>query len=286
MRIFNFLMLLSISLTFSCTAQDDSNIKLEGKWKVIDWTYITQGRSLNNDERAEMNEHVNDLILNFKEDQTFSTNKPKDFSFLENKKYILSDRNELLIDNDYYDFLIRDHNYFFLLHNIMFQIEKIEDYKNSKLKLKKLPATYTETSEIKNIECDDEEVYSMNDLDTPPKFKNVQFEENCLIDCLYTSLYSALNYYIDFSKVAEDTSFYIDFIIDKTGKICNVNIKAKYNVYKNNRQISSKETNESKDIEDAIVRGILGNQDLLEAGFKNEEKVNTKIELKLRLMSK
>ena len=90
----------------------------------------------------------------------------------------------------------------------------------------------------------------------------------------------------DFSKAAEDTSFYIDFIIDKTGKICNINIKAKYNVYKNNHQISSKETNESQDIKDAIIASILESQYNLEPGFKNEDKVNTKIVLELRLISK
>ena len=46
--------LLNLSLTFSCLAQDNAPITLEGKWKVVDWTYMSfVGRGLDGKEKQE-----------------------------------------------------------------------------------------------------------------------------------------------------------------------------------------------------------------------------------------
>ena len=276
--------LIGLPLIISCKAQDDSDITLEGKWKVVDWTYISHvGRSLDNDERAGMNEDVNDLILNFKVNQTFSSNKPKTFGFLEGKQFMLNDFNEVVIDNHYYPILIKEHNCFFLFSNVMFQLEKVENYRDSNLKLK------SESIKVPDIEINHKavnDVFTLNDLDKLPKLKRLEYDDSCGIDCLHSLFDSNIIYYIDFSKAAEDTSFLIEFIIDKTGQISNINTKAKYNVYKNNRRISSKETNEAQDIEKAIAASILDFQNLLSAGVKNGQNVNTKVNLELRLISK
>ncbi|TCI84864.1 hypothetical protein [Tenacibaculum sp. M341] len=296
-----FLISLNLFLIFSCSAKGTNNTTLEGKWKVVDWTYINFGRrSLDNSERKGMNEMMNDLTLEFKLNQTFSTNKPEMLDNLQDKQYTVNEFNEVIIDHQYYSFIIRDNKYYFLFSNVMLQVEKIKDYNGGKIKLKKLPVKHNDVTEFLSQEPRDyETVYDIERLDTPPKLKIAEFDENCLIDCLYNSFNSNMHYFIDFSKVDKDTSFFIDFIIDTEGEISNLNIKSKKNkptkglrktakVYygspedmkKTNRKVSF------SDQEKEIVSSILDFENILIPGVKNGQPVNTKINLEIRLISK
>ncbi|RLK02524.1 hypothetical protein [Tenacibaculum discolor] len=291
--------LLNLSLTFSCLAQDNAPITLEGKWKVVDWTYMSfVGRGLDGKEKQEIDKTVSDLVLDFKLNQTFSSNKPA-FQFLENQKFFVNNFSEVVINNQYYPIFIKNNTCYFLLSNIMLQIKKTENYKNSKINIEKFPSKYNEIEEsFKKEKKISGEVYSINDLDKPPKFKTVEFDENCLIDCLLNSFNSNMKYYIDFSKVEKDTSYFIEFTVDNTGNIYNIHIKSKNNKPSNGLTMTAKviygtkENNkESKKgkitgIEKNIISSILAFKNQLIAGKKNNKNVNTKLNLELRLISK
>ncbi|MEN7551494.1 hypothetical protein AAG747_26490 [Rapidithrix thailandica] len=294
---FKYLFLLLFNLIFinACSSQETSDITLEGKWKVVDWTYKSfVGRSLDQDEINNMDESFADLILDFKTDQTFSSNKPTELDFLENKKFIVNNYQEVVINNQAYFFLIRDGNCYFFFSNIILQIKKIESYTNASIKLKELPADNTSVSEVFNKMEKFETVYAIEDLDIPPKFKEVQFDDNCLIDCLYNSFNSTIGIYIDYSKAEGDVSYYVNFIVDKSGEINNIKIKSKHHKTNANGQrfmsrmdeFDEKEHSELSAVEEDIVKSIFKFQNTMIAGVKNNQNVNTQLNLEVRLISK
>lgn len=297
---FRYLFLLLFSMVFitSCTAQENKHTTLEGKWKVIDWTYISfAGRGFDKRERKGMNKDVNGLILDFRSNQTLSSNKPGIFKFLENKKFTISRSNDIVVNNQHYPFFVRDGKHFLLLSNVALQIKKIEGYANAKIKFRKLAFKNAVTPVLKNKTVAGK-VYTMEALDKPPKLKGVEFDKNCLIDCLYNAFNSTMTYFIDYSKVGEDTSFFLRFVIDKAGKIRNIRIKSRHNkpldnVKKSARLIVQSLENEPaqtekvqlSEAEKSIVLSILSFQDGLVAGIKNGQRVDTKLNLELRLIS-
>lgn len=279
-----FLIVFAITLNSSCNSQKNSTLNLEGKWKVIDWTYINfVGRSLSKSEKDEMNKSMNDLILDFKSNHTFSSNKPKIFDFLENKKFSINEFGEIVIGNNNYPFLAKDDKTFLLFSNIMLQIEKTESYKNAQLQLEKLPSLEPKS---KNEDKKLDNVFSIHELDTPPKIKTIEFDDNCKIDCLINLFNSNMKFFIDYSEVDIDSSYFIDFIIDTSGKISNINIRSK-------RIRRAFDTDENKKrklsaTEKSIVNSILffNDRNPILGGIKNGQKVNTKLNLELRLIPK
>ncbi len=116
-----FLVLFSICVvTVASCSVKGNNETIEGKWKVVDWTYTSYvGRSLDKDEKEEVSRVMNDLVLDFKLNGVFSSNRSKEFKSLENKKFKVNEINEVVIEDNYFSFIIRDNKYFFLLMNII-----------------------------------------------------------------------------------------------------------------------------------------------------------------------
>ncbi len=295
-----FLLLFNIVFTTSCLAKGEGNITLEGKWKVIDCTYSSfVGRGLDKDEIEGMSQSFIDLIFDFGINQIFTSNKPNDLSFLENKKFSVNRFNEITIGNHAYFYLTKNDKVFLFFNNIILQIEKVENYTGSKIILKEIPADNSHVSEVLNRkEKNYKKVYLIEELDIPPKFEGIQFDDNCLIDCLYTSFNKTMMYYIDYSKLDNDVSFFITFVINKTGKICNFKIKSRHNKpnpkgirfakvrYGVKKKPESIKKIEYSEIEKSIVSSILYFNNNLISGMKNNLSVNTKLSLELRLISK
>ncbi len=300
MNILKFLCSVFLSFIFivPSLAQENNSVMLEGQWKLVDWTYISfVGRSLDERERQEINESLKGLVFDFRLDQTISTNKPDIFNFLDNKMYKVEGFNWIEIDNHSFDFLIRDNRSFFLLRNIMLELEKIKDYTGAKIELKKLPEEFINTSKIdqKKHEILDK-VYTIEELDVFPKYTLVEFTDNCTVYCLYNLFNRNMISYIDFSKVEKDISYFISFIIDKSGGISNVKIKHRKNKMTNKGNRYPKitvqwETNEKipesqlSEIELSILKSILTYDGDMIPGVKNGQNVNTEINLELRLIS-
>ncbi len=290
------LILLSFIPIISCSTEKN-DVTLEGKWKVVDWTYISYvGRSLDEDEKKEMNESLIGLILDFKLDQTFSSSNPDMFKSLENKPFKVEKYNRILIENQNFLFLIRDNQCFLFFSNIVFEIKKIENYSGSKIRLEKLTDEHLTSDDVSNKEDKTSNTtYQVSDLDESPKLK---MAEDCLIDCLYNSFNENIKYYIDFSKVEKDISYFISFIINKSGNITNIKVKHKYNKPIGKRGLYPKVTVEWEqqpeenihkqsfsEIESSIVKSILYFDGNLIPGKKDNQNVNTELKLEFRLIS-
>ncbi|MBL3656922.1 hypothetical protein [Fulvivirga sediminis] len=132
-----FIIIAIISIAgFTCFGQTpaQSNL-LEGKWRIDGWTYMSfVGRGLDKSERQHLSEGVNGLMMEFSSDHIFSTNKPEVFGFSD-VKYDLEESKYLVCDNYVGEFVIHDHNVFYIHSNLIFKLEKVEDVPNAKIHL-------------------------------------------------------------------------------------------------------------------------------------------------------
>ncbi len=108
----------------SCSAQKSKDITLEGKWEVVNWTYVSEGSSFDEEEKQWMNKTVENLIFDFKPNKIISTNKPEEFKDLEGEEFTVNINNSIMVNHQLYDFFIRDDKCFFVFSNIIFQIKK------------------------------------------------------------------------------------------------------------------------------------------------------------------
>ncbi len=262
--------------TISSYAQ---KLTLEGKWKAINWIYISQvGRSLDKDEKRNMNEFINNLIIDFKSNGTISTNKQNELKFIENDTYKLYGKTIKFGKNNVVGkiFLIKKHCFLKLINNILFEIEKIEDYGNSKQVLEEF-TTPKKLNYYKNKKIDDFLLIPYRyDKSIYPKFKDTDISK-CGYSCLEDSFNENILNFIDFSMVSKDTTYLIEFIVDKTGEICNIKINSNKVNNQNNRILSN--------IEENIIHSILMFQGHLSPAEQNGITVNSKIKLTLRLIS-
>ncbi len=257
----------------SCSSQE---ITIEGKWKVNKWIYVSHvGRSLDKEEQSAIDKLIQGLIIDFKSDGTISTNKKSQLKFIENDSYKLDKEMVLFTKNGYRKMFIKNNKCFLrLINNIIFEVEKIENYSNSKQFLTKFIKSEKKLNDYKNKEINDFVLIpNMNDKNICPTFKSVDLSD-CGYNCVENSFNETILDFIDFSKVHKDTTYFIEFIVDKTGEICNVQINS------NNRN-----NLETSDIKEDILHSILIFQGNLSPAERNKVKVNSKIKLTLRLIS-
>ncbi len=184
----------------------------------------------------------------------------------------------------------------FCVQQYYFSNKKIKDYQDSKIKLRRYQVDYGMSKKDYTKRYEEiNDVYNIEDVDIPPKFKSVDFNDDCLIYCLYSAFKSNMIYYINFAEIKEDISYFISFIIDKSGNVKNINIRSRHDkVIGKGRWLGEPVYNQELDdvfdefseVEADIVKSILELNDDLLPGIKDGENVNTELKLEVKLITK
>ncbi|UNZ00266.1 hypothetical protein MQE36_07980 [Zhouia spongiae] len=251
---------------YGCGVNENNGITLEGKWKVIDWTYYSyENKGLDQKEIEEMDDTFNNLIFEFTPENYIKTNKANLLPYLDNKRFnIISPFLNFEVDNQRYAIRNRDgKKFFFIMNNIILQIEKIENHQNSKIIIKELEKFKTEIKAPKELAG----FYSIDEVDTAPQITGYQSRGDGKAFIINSFKYSIIDF-IDYSAIKDNKVLHISFIIDKQGRVQNAKI-----------------TPHTSEINDDIIKTITSFPEFV-SGIKDGNKVNTKISFELRLISK
>lgn len=274
----------------SCKAQE-KEIFLEGKWKVVDWAYVSNvARSLDKEEKSFLAQGLNGLTLDFTIDNIFSTNRPEVFG-MNNEKYNLID-SKYLVCQDYLTgyFVLKNGNVFFVKSNLIFKLEKEKNYKNSKNVLEK-----NKTSAIDNTEVSlsnsiiTEGTYDIEELEIMPRLKSspgMNLDEMYITDLLTDNIL----HNIDFSLLTyNDVCYIVDCVIDKEGDLNVIDVKEMYYYWnedgKKVSRISEHNAGILTDMKKDIIVALVKENSIFLPGKKYNKNVNSKMRIPLRLIS-
>lgn len=276
---------------FSSIAQEHKKeTLLEGKWRIMDWTYVSNvGRGLDKKEKGFLSQGLKDLIMDFSTDSIFTTNRPEVFGS-NNVKYELVDSKYLIL-NDYVSiFILKNQKRFLIRSNIIFEIKKIENYQNSKIILDDNTNPISDLPELLETESIPmEETFTLRELDTLPKLKSPD-DFDCDRYCLKNIFNNELLLNFDYSKLKHnDIMFIIDFVVDKKGSLNSFDIKEMHYYWDeeglNVEHISEKNNGVFTETKKDIIVSILNFRNKLQPALKDNKAVNSRINLKLRLIS-
>lgn len=280
----DFILILLISFTILSSSEQNPE-KLEGKWRVSNWTYfILNG----NGPKAEaISNLLSDLTLDFKTDGTISTNKPNEFIFREDSQYKL-DGIFLKFDNFTSEIFKKNNKHFLKIDGIILEIEKIKNYSGSKLIIKKVASINHNLEEVMPIENIDKAILIIDsEKKVYPKIKGLNTID-CGYYCVKNSFTSKIIESIDVSKVTSDKTYLIEVIVNKKGKICNIKVNSIDDYYSIRFPELEPLTDNKKElsiIDKTIIQSVLKFQGQLLPAENSNGKINSKLRFVISVVS-
>ncbi len=266
-KIFLLIFLLSI-YSFSCQSQ----VSLEGQWKIVDLTIIDRHGKNWDKELEELDSMLSENYLSFTDDKKVevisSSGNKNPLIYLHNTTW-----ESLNTDNNWVIGFKADKNtkhyeeifeiaywskgkVFLLRHDFVVQIQKIKNFDNGNtLILKHQPYHSVKLNEYSTNEL---EIYRFEDLDILPLPERcLNIEKKNYQECFSAVIRSYILRNIDYSLVKGKVEISLEFSIDKKGRTKNV-------------IVNSNSSNINK-----LIKNALENHPLFKPGIKNDVEVET-----------